>query len=97
MARFFLVFGRAPLFFYVLHCYLLKVLETTALVLSGRPWTDTIKTAETWNSGTLPHIDLGLPAVYAAWAFVIAVLYPVCKRYMEYKARNRSVRWLSYL
>jgi hypothetical protein len=39
---------------------------------------------------------LGLPGVYAAWALVIAILYPYCRWVAGVKARRRDW-WLSYL
>ena len=38
----------------------------------------------------------GLPVVDAVWLGVVALLYPVCRRYAEVKARSRAW-WLSYL
>ena len=37
-----------------------------------------------------------LPMVYAAWALVVVLLYPVCRWYARYK-REHDYRWLSYL
>jgi uncharacterized membrane protein len=38
----------------------------------------------------------GLPVIYLVWLAVVAVLYPLCRRYAELKARTRAW-WLSYL
>jgi hypothetical protein len=35
--------------------------------------------------------------VYFVWVGVIAILYPISKKYMIYKANNREKWWLSYL
>jgi hypothetical protein len=35
--------------------------------------------------------------VYVVWALVIIALYPLCRRYAEYKSRHRDDWWLSYL
>ena len=37
-----------------------------------------------------------LPVVYLVWLGVVAMLYPICRRYAELKARSRAW-WLSYL
>jgi hypothetical protein len=37
-----------------------------------------------------------LPFVYAMWAAVVILLYPLCVWFSRVKARNRSP-WLSYL
>jgi len=34
--------GRVPLFFYILHLFLIHLLAIAAVVISGRPWTDMI-------------------------------------------------------
>ena len=43
-----------------------------------------------------PGYGVSLPLVYAVWALVIALLYPLCKWMAAVKARNKSW-WLSYL
>jgi hypothetical protein len=39
---------------------------------------------------------LGLPDVYAVWALVVIILYPLCRWVASVKARRRDW-WLSYL
>jgi len=90
----FLVFGRAPLFYYILHLYLIHAgavalfcatygVETTRKALSGR--------------GFPPEMLFGLPVVYLATAVFVAVLYPLCRWFAELKRRRRDLWWLSYL
>ena len=38
----------------------------------------------------------GLPVIYAVWAGVVLLLYPLCARYAKIKERSRAW-WLSYL
>ncbi len=38
----------------------------------------------------------GLPVIYLVWLGVVALLYPLCRRYAALKARSRAW-WLSYL
>ncbi|MBD0280555.1 MAG: hypothetical protein ICV81_21685 [Flavisolibacter sp.] len=44
----------------------------------------------------VPGEGYPLWAVYLLWLFVVAVLYPVCKWFSEYKQTHRQW-WLSYL
>jgi hypothetical protein len=39
---------------------------------------------------------LGLPAVFAVWLAVLALLYPFSRWFAQLKRRRRD-RWLSYL
>jgi uncharacterized membrane protein len=94
VARFFIVFGRVPLFFYVLHIFLIHALAVLAasitiggpgsLVGSARPL-------------VLPEgYGFGLPVVYLVWIGVSLSLYPACVWYGGVKRRKKSVL-LSYL
>jgi len=85
-------FGRVPFLFYVAHLYLIHALAVAAGVAQGFP-----ASAMRDVFLRLPEgYGFGLPAVYAIWIGVVALLYPLCRRYAELKARSRAW-WLSYL
>jgi uncharacterized membrane protein len=91
--------GRVPLFFYILHLYLIHVLGIVAVILSGRPWTDMVFTANMnkIDSPWLQGYGLSLPGVYLVWMLVVVLLYPLCRRYDNYKTAHKEKWWLSYL
>ena len=99
IGRFFIVFGRVPLFFYILHLYLIHGLATIAVVLSGRPWTDMISTTNfnAVDSPWLKGYGFSLWQVYLIWLLVVAMLYPLCRWYDGYKTAHKEKWWLSYL
>ena len=92
-----LVFGRVPLFYYLLHIPLIHGLAVLfACVRYGHAeWLF----ANPQRDGP-PPIPAGygysLPVVYLIWVGVIVALYPVCRWFAEVKRRRREV-WLSYL
>ncbi|MBK3468496.1 DUF1624 domain-containing protein [Pseudomonas sp. MF6776] len=78
------VFGSAPMFFYLLHLYALKVLYLIAVALFGL------------NQGNW----FGFSSIGAVWltAVLLAiVLYPPVKAFAALKARRRDLAWLKYL
>ena len=92
------VYGRVPMFYYLLHIYLIHLIALVAVVLTGHPWTD-MTSFTTWISG-MPNLrgyGFSLGVVYLIWIAVIVILYPPCKLYDEYKARHKEKWWLSYL
>jgi uncharacterized membrane protein len=95
-ARAMLVFGRVPLFYYVIHIYLIHALAIVVAWLTGQPY------AWMWQitmfvQGHPANYGHGLPVVYLMWAIVLATLYYPCRWYMNLKARHRDWNWLSYL
>ncbi|BAO74546.1 hypothetical protein WPG_0316 [Winogradskyella sp. PG-2] len=52
---------------------------------------------ETMSSGRLQGYGYSLFTVYLVWILIVLLLYPICKRYMRYKANNKDKWWLSYL
>jgi uncharacterized membrane protein len=85
-------FGRVPFLFYVAHLYLVHALAVAAGMAPGFP-ASALRTVFL----RLPaDYGFGLPVVYAVWLGVVALLYPLCRRYAEVKARSRAW-WLSYL
>jgi uncharacterized membrane protein len=92
------VYGRVPLFYYILHIYLIHLLAVLAAGLSGFKWTDMIGFT-TWVSymPNLKGYGFNLGVVYLIWIGVVVVLYPLCKKYDRYKAAHKEKWWLSYL
>jgi len=78
------VFGAAPMFFYLLHLYVLKLLYLAAVSIWG------------FNHG----IYYGFDAVWPIWlcTLVLAiVLFPAVRWFADLKARRRDIGWLKYL
>ena len=92
LARPLVTFGRVPLFYYILHLYLIQVLTVVFAVARYGP-----RVKEAFAGGQLPP-DYGysLWVVYAVWIGVVAALYLPCRWFAALKRRRREA-WLSYL
>jgi hypothetical protein len=86
------VYGRVPLFFYVLHLALIHALAIGVAALAGF---DPRRFRHVWMF-LPPDWGYGLPVVYLVWAAVVLALYPACRWFAGVKARRREA-WLSYL
>ena len=87
------VFGRVPLFYYLIH--------TPLIVLSAAIWAQ-LSFGQIVNGfagpGGLPAgYAPSLPRVYLAWAVLLLVLYPLCAWYDRYKRAHPEKRWPRYL
>ncbi|WP_430467710.1 DUF1624 domain-containing protein [Winogradskyella ouciana] len=94
---FLIVFGRVPFFYYILHLYLIHIIGMIGLSIQGYDWRELILTPARFMSGYLFDKGFDLWVTYLIWVLVIALLFPICKRYMQYKANNKDKWWLSYL
>jgi uncharacterized membrane protein len=88
-----IIFGRVPMFFYLLHWFLIKGLAILLAYLRfGRfDWLYGEPRGE-----PPPENGLELWGVYAVWLLVVTLLFPLCWWYAGVKSRSKSV-WLSYL
>ena len=77
------VFGAAPMFFYLLHLYVLKVLYLICVGLFGL------------NQGDYFGFD-GIGAVWLTAILLAAALYLPVRWFAGLKARRRDVSWLKY-
>ncbi len=88
----FVVLGRVPLFFYVLHLYLAHLIAGLIALSMGRGTviltTVFARFPADWN--------LGLAATYVGWLSVIAITYLPCKWFAGVRQRRKDW-WLSYL
>lgn len=94
---FFLVFGRVPLMYYFLHVLVIHVFAIIGILLFGGEWKNMILTADVFINTRLLDYGYSLTVVYLVWIGVILLLYPISKKYMQYKANNKDKWWLSYL
>jgi len=95
IGRFFVVFGRVPLFYYILHLYLIHALAIVVAALFGQPYQHLWRGAFFFGNPA-PGFGFNLPFIYLMWAVVIALLYLPCRWFMALKQRRRDW-WLSYL
>jgi uncharacterized membrane protein len=91
------VFGRVPLFYYLLHIPLVHVLAIAVSIV-------TIGEISPWLFGDHPLAPgpppdgymWGLPLLYAVWAVAVALLYVASRWFAGVKSRRREW-WLKYL
>ena len=96
-----IIFGRVPMFYFVLHFYLIHLLVVLAAFLRyGSSATKFIFNPVPTMGGPAdlfpPHFGYSLWTVYGIWILVLVLLYPVCRWFANIKATRRDW-WLSYL
>lgn len=92
LTRIFTVYGRVPLFYYILHIYLIHTIELIVVLAKGLG----NKPLQSIGPGSLGVDGFGLPVVYLIWLTVVIALYFPSRWYMRLKQR-RNDWWLSYL
>jgi uncharacterized membrane protein len=92
------VYGRVPMFYYILHIYWLHLLALLAAPLCGHRGSDMI-IGQGWldNQPQLKGFGFSLGVVYLVWLFVVLSLYPLCSWYDRYKREHKDKWWLRYL
>ena len=91
------VFGRVPLFYYVLHFYLLHLGALLLYLINTGKSISEIDFHFTAGFGGLPAgYGYSIIAAYIAWIAVVSILYPLCNAYNRYKSTHQNW-WLSYL
>ena len=92
------VYGRVPMFYYLIHIYLIHLIAIAAsAIVPGQDWTIWILQEPIWFTKGLQGYGFSLPVAYLFWIFVVVGLYPFCKRYDQYKQSHKEKWWLSYL
>lgn len=92
LAQPFIIFGRVPLFYYVIHLPLIHGLAVLFALIKYGP-----AISQAFQNGRPPE-DYGysLPVVYLIWIAVVLALYPVCRWFAGVKRRRKDA-WLSYI
>ena len=96
LAQRIIVFGRVPMFFYLLHIYVIHGLAIVIGWLWRQPVGWLIGSPLPLNRPAPPGYGHGLPFVYAMTLLAVVVLYFPCRWYAEVKQRRHDW-WLRYL
>ena len=92
VSRVITVYGRVPMFYYILHLFLIHILAAAFALWQG-------------GDASFINLDVGsfpawygtsLAGVYLAWIIVVSLLYVPCRWYAQLKARRRDW-WLGYI
>lgn len=95
LTRIFIVYGRVPMFFYILHWYIIHISMFVMILMQGVKWEDM----------TFGMMQFGRPAagvgmrllyMYVYWICLIIFMYPLCNLYGKYKAKNKQNKLLKY-
>ena len=95
IGRFFVVFGRVPLFYYIVHLFLIHSMAVVVAMAWPQPY-EWLLHGGFFLSQAPPGYGHNLPFIYLMWALAVGILYFPCKWFMDLKARRRDW-WLSYL
>ena len=85
-------FGTVPLFYFVVHWYLIHPIMFAMVFLQGFTANDLVFGFNFGRPKEGSGLELG--AVYLVWIGVVVALYPICKWYGRYKEQRRG--WTRY-
>jgi uncharacterized membrane protein len=92
-----LVFGKVPMFYFLLHIPIIHLIAVVACYARYRHvhWMFESPSLTQFPITSPPGWGFSLPIVYLLWACVVLALYPLCHWFAGVKQRRRDA-WLSY-
>ncbi len=94
-SHFFATYGKVPMFYYLLHWYMVHLTLFAVLFAQGFE----VKDFEFGFGFSRPKAANGLPlwGVYLVWIGLVVALYPLCQWFGKYKKANTQRIWLRYI
>lgn len=90
-----LVIGKVPMFYYLLHLYLIHASAVVIAMAFGQPWKWLVP-GGFFTAATPDGYGHNLPFIWMVWILTVAILYFPCRWYAQYKATHKAW-WLSYI
>jgi len=90
------VYGKVPLFYFVIHFYLIHVLMIALMFVQGFNWSDLSFASGTFGRPPGMQSGVELWIIYLIWMGVVAVLYKPCVWFGKYKV-DHNRWWLKYI
>lgn len=89
--------GRVPLFYFILHFYLIHVLALISFMIkTGKSFSEIDFHFAKSFGGITPEGGYSLPWVLLFWVLIVLLIYPLCNVYDRVKSQHRGT-FLSYL
>lgn len=89
------VYGKVPLFYFVIHWYILHPLMFLIVFFQGYKYSDLAFGVNLGRPKGISGVNLWY--TYLIWVLVVIALYPICKWYGNYKEMHKEKKWLRYL
>ncbi len=89
------VYGKVPLFYFLIHLYILHLIMLLMVFLQGFRWPDMVFGSNFGRPKTGSGVQLWV--IYLLWVSVVIAMYPLCKWYGQYKFLHKEKKWLRYL
>ena len=96
LTNFVSVYGKVPLFFYLIHWYIIHPLLIAIMFMQGFQWSDLSFSTGNFGrpKGTVSGVELWV--IYLIWIGVVLILYYPCRKYSVFKAGHQKW-WLKYI
>ena len=89
-------YGKVPFFFYIIHIYAIHLLAAIFAELTGFGFDSMVLTGFVSSNQQLIGFGVNLGWVYVIWLGILFMLYPMCKKFSDYKLNHKEKWWLSY-
>jgi uncharacterized membrane protein len=90
------VYGKVPLFYFIIHFFLIHLLMVGLLLLQGFSWNQMDFTSGAFGRPAGVSSGVELWVIYIIWIGVVALLYKPCLWFGAYKSKH-TYWWLKYL
>ena len=95
-ARMVPVYGKVPLFYFVIHFYIIHVAMIILMMLQGFHWQQLDFSSGSFGRPKGAESGISLWAIYVTWIAVVLLLYKPCLWFGKYKATHEQW-WLKYI
>ena len=96
-AKWLMVFGKVPFFFYLVHLLAIHLLAIPVAAYQGFGWDAMFLDEFVTMDDSLTGYGCSLLGVYLIWAMIVVLLYGPSRWWMMYKRSHPEKAWLSYL
>jgi hypothetical protein len=97
LAKALAVIGSVPLFYYVVHLYVIHLLAMLAAELTGFGWQSMVLQGWVSYEPQLKGYGFSLGSTYLIWLGIVGLLYPMSLYWSRFKKRNAGKWWVGYV